>query len=122
MACDTCASIASTTGKGSLVEKQERSVLVKCGSLQKSTVNGCLSCSLIQGIVEAGKSRESNVESLRVRVDKDGSLSASVTYLPTDGSHGILEQLYPFTVQGNTLSPYNSFNYYTSAAMFITNG
>lgn len=77
MACDTCASIASTTGKGSPVERKERSVLVKCGSLQKSAANGCLNCGLIQGNVDGGKSRESNVESLRVRVDRYSALRLS---------------------------------------------
>ncbi|KFY81960.1 hypothetical protein V500_10938 [Pseudogymnoascus sp. VKM F-4518 (FW-2643)] len=96
MACDTCASIASTSGD-SPAEKQERSVLVDGGSLQKSAANGCLSCSLIQGIVQAGKTGESNVGSVEACVDKDGYLCASVEYYPTDGSIGALDLLYPFT-------------------------
>ena len=100
MACHTCASIASTSGD-SPAEKQERSVSVDGGSLQTSASNGCLSCSLIQGIVQAGKTGESNVGSVEVRVDKDGCLCASVEYYPTDGSIGALDRLYPFTDRGN---------------------
>lgn len=102
MACDTCANIASTS-RGSPVEKEERSVAVNCGSLQKSAANGCLSCSLIQGIVQAGWTGESSVGIAEVGVDKDGCLYAHVQYNPTDGSIGGLEQLYPFTVRGDTL-------------------
>lgn len=102
MACDTCASIVSTSGD-SPAEKQERSVSVDGGSLQKSASNGCISCSLIQGIVQAGKTKESNVGFVEVHLDKDGCLCASVEYYPTDGSFGALERLYLFTDRGKAL-------------------
>lgn len=100
MACDTCTGIALTSG-GSPAGRQKRSVKVDCSSLQKSASKGCLSCGLIQGIVQAGRTGEPNVGSVEVRVDKDGCLCASVEYIPTDGSIGALERLYPFTVRGN---------------------
>ncbi|OBT69176.1 hypothetical protein VE03_02032 [Pseudogymnoascus sp. 23342-1-I1] len=99
MVCDTCSGIASTTG-ASPADKQKKSVLVNYGSLQKSASNGCLSCSLIQGIVQAGRTGEQNVGSIKVCVDEDGCLCAFVGYSPTDGSIiGTREQLYPFTIE-----------------------
>ncbi|KFY47627.1 hypothetical protein V496_10526 [Pseudogymnoascus sp. VKM F-4515 (FW-2607)] len=84
---------------GSPAEKQERFVAVKYGSLQKSAENGCLSCSLIQGMVQAGMATESNVWTVDVRVDKDGCLRAFVGYSPTDGSIGTMSWLFPFAAR-----------------------
>lgn len=102
MACDTCYGIASDS-KGSPTDKQERSVFVNYGPLQKSAADGCLSCSLIQGIVKAGKTTESNVGFVEVGVDKEACLYVYIQCIPTDDSIGTVELCYPFTDQGNTI-------------------
>ncbi|KFY31014.1 hypothetical protein V493_01478 [Pseudogymnoascus sp. VKM F-4281 (FW-2241)] len=87
---------------GSSAENQERHITINSDSLQKARANGCLSCSLIQGIVQARGTRESNFKTAQVYVNKDGCLYVSATYISTIDGIGTYEKLYPFTVREKT--------------------